>query len=89
MHSELAAVVLAHSHWGSGWGVVALIGMAVGMTAMMGGMGWMMWSMMRRPRGDAANAPEDPIEVLKRRYAAGELTTEEFQERLRTMKEAQ
>ena len=51
------------------------------MVAMMGGMGWMMFSMMR----GRASTPEDPVELLKARYARGELTTEEFEQHLRTM----
>ena len=68
--------------WSSGWGVLAFVAMA----AMMGGMGWMMWSMMRGGRG-GGEAGEDPVEVLKTRYSRGELTTEEFQERLRTIED--
>ncbi len=62
--------------WSSGWGVLAFVAMA----AMMG---WM----MRGGRG-GGEAGEDPVEVLKARYARGELTTEEFQERLRTIEDA-
>jgi len=65
------------NHMG-GWGWLLVV-------AMMGGMGWMMWSMMRGGRGDAK---EDPVTVLKARYARGELTTEEFQERLAAMDDA-
>ena len=70
--------------WSSGWGILAV----VAMTAMMGGMGWVMWSMMSGARPGGA-AEETPVEVLKARYARGELTTEEFQERLRTIGDAQ
>ena len=70
--------------WGSGWGVLAVVAMA----AMMGGMGWMMWTMMRGAGSNGRGSPEDPVEVLKARYARGELTTEEFQERLRTIEDA-
>jgi putative membrane protein len=66
-----------------GWGWLVIV-------AMMGGMGWMMWSMMRgagsNQRGSAGS--EDPVEILKTRYARGELNTEEFQERLRTIEDA-
>ena len=68
-----------------GWGWLAVVAMAV----MMGGMGWMMWSMMRGAGSHGNGLPEDPVEVLKARYARGELTTEEFQERLRTIEDAQ
>ena len=66
-----------------GWGWLAIAAMVV----MMGGMGWMMWSMMRGAGSDGRGSAEDPVEVLKSRYARGELTTEEFQERLRTMED--
>ena len=68
----------------SGWGWLAVVAMAV----MMGGMGWMMWSMMRGAGSHRRSLPEDPVDVLKARYARGELTTEEFQERLRTIEGA-
>ena len=57
------------------------------MAAMMGGMGWMMLSMMGGGRG-GGEVKEDPGGVLKARYARGELTTEEFQERLAAMEDA-
>jgi putative membrane protein len=67
----------------SGWGWLAVVAMAV----MMGGMGWMMWSMMRGAGSNGGGSSADPVEVLKARYARGELTTEEFQERLRTIED--
>lgn len=68
-----------------GWGWVAIIPMAV----MMGGMMWMMWAMMRSPKDDGTGtAEDDPITVLRRRYAAGELSTEEFLERLKVLENA-
>lgn len=66
-----------------GWGWLAITAMAV----MMGGMGWMMRSMMRRTGSNGPGSSEDPVEVLKARYARGELTTEEFQERLRAIQD--
>lgn len=50
-------------------------------------MGWMMWSMMRGAGGRSSGSPEDPVDVLKARYARGELTTEELHERLRTIQD--
>ena len=67
-----------------GWGWLAITAMAV----MMGGLGWMMWSMMRGAGSSGRGSSEDPVEVLKARYARGELTTEEFQERLRAIEDA-
>lgn len=64
-----------------GWGWLVIV-------AMMGGMGWMMWSMMRGAGNNGRGTSEDPVEILKTRYARGELTTEEFHERLRTIEDA-
>lgn len=80
--------LVAQGGWGDGhmggWGWLIVVPMAV----MMGGMGWMMWSMMRGTGSHGSSSAEDPVEVLKSRYARGELTTEEFQERLSTIAEA-
>ena len=81
--SLIAQGEFSDGHMG-GWGWLAITAMAV----MMGGMGWMMWSMMRGAGSNGRGSPEDPLEVLKTRYARGELTTEEFQERLRTIEDA-
>lgn len=69
--------------WNSGWAVL-VIG---AMIAMMAGMGWMMFSMMRG--GDHGDQqPLSPIDQLATRYARGELTTDEYQERLAVLKES-
>jgi len=44
--------------------------------------------MMRGADSNGRGSSEDPVEVLKARYARGELTTEEFQERLRAIEDA-
>jgi len=66
-----------NGHMGGSWGWLVA-------AAMMGGMGWMMWSMMRGGRHREGPA-EDPVDVINIRYARGEITTEEHQERLRTI----
>jgi putative membrane protein len=71
-------------HMGGGWGWLVIGAMVV----MMSGMGWMMWSMMRGAGADGRGSSEDPVDVLRARYARGELTTEEFQERLRAIEDA-
>lgn len=73
-----AALAVAADHMGDGWTVVVV----VAMVAMMGGMGWMMWSMMRGHGDHEPRPAEDPVTILKARYARGELTTAEYQERL-------
>lgn len=70
-------------HMGGGWAWGWLV--VVAMVVMIGGMGWMM---MRGAGSNGRVSSEDPIAVLKTRYARGELTTEEFQERLRTIEDA-
>ena len=80
----LLAQVGFDGHMG-GWGWLVI----VAMIAMMGGMGWMMLSMMRGPDSRGRGSSEDPVDVLKARYARGDITTEEFQERLRTIENAQ
>jgi len=67
-------------HMGGGWGWLAIV-------VMVGGMGWMMWAMMRETGSNGRDSSEDPAAVLKARYARGELTTEELQERLRTLQD--
>lgn len=68
--------------WGAGW--TALV--VVGMVAMMAGMGWMMWSMMRGGAHRRGDEPS-PRQELAARYARGELTTDEYRERLRALEE--
>lgn len=41
--------------------------------------GWMIWSMARMRMG--AEPKSSALDLLRERYAAGELTTEEFEER--------
>ena len=79
----IAQVGFGDGHMG-GWGWLAITAMAV----MMGGMGWMMWSMMRGASRNGRGSPEDPVEVLKARYARGEVTTDEFRERLEAIDNA-
>lgn len=73
-----------NGHMDGGWAWLVIVAMVV----MMGGMGWMMWSMMSGGRHRPGPA-EDPVDVLNARYARGEITTEEHQERLRTIESSQ
>ena len=82
--SLIAQFASDNAHMSGDWGWLAIGAMA----AMMGGMGWMMWSMMRKPKGGGSKAADDPIEILRRRYAAGDLSSEEFRERLQAIDDA-
>ena len=69
---------------------------------MMGGMGWAMWvfwvllialvvwSLYRlfTTRGASAPSRQTPLERLQQRYAEGDLSTEEYEERKRTLEGA-
>lgn len=70
-----------NDHMGGGWGWLMIV-------VLIGVMGWLVWSIGRGAASNGRGSTEDPIEVLKTRYAGGELTTEEFQERLRTIDDA-
>ena len=83
LFSLIAQGGFSDGHMG-GWGWLVIVAMVL----MMGGMGWMMWSMMRGAGSNGNGLPEDPVTVLKARYARCELTTEEFDERLRTIEDA-
>ena len=83
MSSPLPLSTLAafnDGHMGGGWGWLVIVAMVV----MMGGMGWMMRGAGSNGRGSS----EDLVDVLRARYARGELTTDEFQERRRTIEDA-
>ena len=67
-------------HMGGGWAWLAIVALAV----MIGGVGWMLWG----TGSHAGGSSQGPVEVLKSRYARGELSTEKFQERLRTIEDA-
>jgi len=77
-HPFIAQSGLGDGHMGGGWSWLVIV-------VMVGGVGWVMWAMMRATGSGARDSSEDPVAVLKARYARGELTTEEFQERLRTL----
>ena len=56
----------------TGWWIVAILVMA----AMMGGMLWMMLGMASGRRSDSTS---DPLEIVRQRYARGEISEEEYQ----------
>lgn len=80
--------VLAHA-WGNGdWGWVA---MTIGMTAMLGTLLAIVWLIVRAagpPREVERSREDRALEELRVRYARGEISTEEFEERRRTLEDA-
>lgn len=77
MKTSAAVLAAFDGHMGAGWAVL----LVAAMVTMMGGMGWMMWSMMRGHGEHRGQEREDAVQILETRYARGELTTEEYQER--------
>jgi|YelNatPaOPRAMG01_1025707.scaffolds.fasta_scaffold58164_1 uncharacterized membrane protein len=70
--------------WGSGWGILGILGLVLnlllflGLLALLGlGIAWLVRQMGRRP---AAPGGPDPLEIARRRLAAGEITLAEFEE---------
>jgi len=70
--------------WGSGWGILGILGLVLnlllflGLLALLGlGIAWLVRQMGRRP---AALGGPDPLEIARRRLAAGEITLAEFEE---------
>lgn len=58
----------------TGWWIVAVVVMVV----MMGGMLWMMVGMGSRSDRVSGSA-NDPLEIVRQRYARGEISEEEYQ----------
>jgi len=78
--AEVLVVVLGVVFWG---GLIVLIVL---------GIRWLLRHDSPRPRGPdgdrgpaASPSPEDPLEILRRRYAAGEIDDEEYQRRRKTL----
>ncbi|MEO8690012.1 MAG: SHOCT domain-containing protein [Solirubrobacteraceae bacterium] len=81
MSASFAVIAQAFDgHMGGGWSWLVIVALVV----TMGAVGWM----LRGAGSDGRGSSEDPVDVLKTRYARGELTTEEFQERVRTIEDA-
>jgi putative membrane protein len=45
----------------------------------------LVWSLMRREAGTTTHKQDDAIEILKRRYAQGEISRNEFEEKKRDL----
>jgi putative membrane protein len=76
-----------------GFGIFALISIAAGLAfwglvifALILGVRWLLrQNSQSGPTSPAARAPEDPLEVLKHRYARGEIDEEEYERRRKTL----
>ncbi len=51
--------------------------------------GILVWALVRlHGRGTAQNPEPGPLDILRRRYASGEISTQEFNERLATLQQS-
>ncbi len=73
--------------WGYGMGWVGMILMAAFWIAVIVGIVFLIrWLVVStRTGGHAARAEDSPLEILKRRYARGEINREEFEEKKRDL----
>lgn len=61
--------------WGGMWISVIFWIIVIGLVI------WAIWALTRTQRGDTGDSSgESPLETLKKRYARGEITTEEFED---------
>jgi putative membrane protein len=71
-----------HCGWGSGWGWIMMIGMILFWVLIIGAMVWLAIVMFRRPGGIAGGpgaGNETPLEILKKRFARGEISRDEYE----------
>ena len=76
-----------HHGWWHGWPMMWFWLIVVVAVA------WWLWRISQNSgttgsgTGGAAGRPEDPLEILRRRYAAGEIGDEEFERKRRALSE--
>jgi putative membrane protein len=88
---NIAQTLLLADSWGMHDGDVGMGWWIIGVPFMLLMMGGMMWMMLRGMGGGSSpdsaapserpGTPESPVEILKRRFAAGEISIEEYRTR--------
>ncbi len=72
-----------------GWGSLGLLGTALGMLlnlAVVVGIVWLIvWAVRRFSGGTLGSRSESPREILRARYARGEVTREQYQQMLQDL----
>ena len=72
---------------GMGWGIVMMVAMLLLVAAVIAGVVWLVVRLIRDREGVSASdrAPGHAVEILERRFAAGEIDAEEYRERRSTL----
>jgi putative membrane protein len=68
---------------GVGWMIVMMLGMVLFWGLVILGVIWLVREYGRPSRGSAG--PDDPLTILQRRFANGEMTSKEYEERRRVL----
>lgn len=73
-----------HMDWGAGWWIVMAVGMVIFWGLVIAGIVWLARSLPWRPVGhhDGGSA----LDLLDRRFAAGEMSVDEYRERRAILK---
>jgi putative membrane protein len=69
--------------WGAGWGWFGLMHLAWWLLVIAALVAVFRWGTAGRPRGEPA--PGRPLEILRERFARGEIDAQEFADRKRTL----
>lgn len=78
--------------WGAGWGILMMLAPLLFVALILGAVGAGIWWLVRRggefPRlagGGPGPLPDAAAEILRQRFARGEIDREEFEERRRVL----
>ena len=72
-----------HDDVGVGWMIVMMLGMVLFWGLVILGVIWLVREYGHPSRG--TGGPEDPLTILQRRFANGEITAKEYEERRRVL----
>ena len=74
--------------WGDGWWIVMGLGMLLFWALVIIGIVWVVRELGSPRAGREGRGREDPVDILKRRLAQGEISVEEYERSRRTLEGA-
>jgi len=77
---------MMHGFWGDGWHMRSPFGM-VFMVIFWGAIIYALYAIIKGIQGKGGGNKTAPLEIIKHRYAAGEITKEEYEEAKKTLEE--